>query len=122
VTFRPAYALAALVLFAVEVAIALFIHDGFVRSYLGDVLAVSLVYAALRAMTPLGLWPAIAVTLAIAAAIEIAQFFDIVGVLGLGESAVVRAALGGAFDWLDLAAYLAGAGLAVAVEMLRRRA
>jgi hypothetical protein len=47
-TFRPAYALAALIIFAIEVCIALFVHDGFIRPYVGDVLAVALVYAALR--------------------------------------------------------------------------
>ena len=50
---RWGYALAALVLFAVEVVIALFVRDAFVRPYLGDVLAVMLVYAVLRAVTPL---------------------------------------------------------------------
>ena len=109
-------------LFAIEVAIALFVRDGLVRPYIGDALAVMLVYCALRAVMPLGLWSAVAITLAIAAAIEIAQFFDIVGALGLGKNAFVRTVLGGAFDWLDLAAYAAGAGLVATVEMLRRKA
>ena len=38
-TWRWSYALAAALLFAVEVAIALYVRDRFVRPYLGDVLA-----------------------------------------------------------------------------------
>ncbi|MET0287217.1 MAG: DUF2809 domain-containing protein, partial [Polyangiales bacterium] len=38
------YAAHALALFLVEVAIALWVHDDFVRPYVGDVLVVPLVY------------------------------------------------------------------------------
>ncbi len=45
---RAAYLIAALFIFAVEVVIALYVRDDFVRPYLGDVLAVMLVYCAVR--------------------------------------------------------------------------
>ena len=53
---RAAYGIAALILLVVEVLIALFVNDQFVRPYLGDVLAVVLVYASLRAVTPMGVY------------------------------------------------------------------
>ena len=118
---RKTYALAALILFAIEVCIALFVRDAFIRPYIGDVLAVGLVYAALCAITPLRMIPAIAITLAIALVIEIAQAMNLLGAIGLADNQLARIVLGGAFDWLDLAAYAAGAILVAAVELARRR-
>lgn len=120
-TFRPGYALAALILFAVEVLIALFVHDGLIRPYVGDVLAVALVYAALRAITPLGLLPAVILTLAIALVIELAQLFNLLDALGLRSNRIAATVLGGSFDWLDLVAYGLGAFAVVGIELARLR-
>ena len=51
------YALAAVILFAIEVVIALYVRDRFVRPHLGDTLAVLLVYCGLRATTRIGVVP-----------------------------------------------------------------
>jgi len=120
-TFRPGYALAALILFAVEVLIALFVHDGLIRPYVGDVLAVALVYTALRAITPLRLLPAIILTFAIALAIELAQLFNLLDALGLRSNRIAATVLGGSFDWLDLVAYGLGALAVVGIELARLR-
>jgi Protein of unknown function (DUF2809) len=118
-TFRLFYALVALIIFAIEVCIALFVRDAFIRPYVGDVLAVALVYTALRAITPLRLWPAIAVTLAIALAIELAQLFNLLDALGLRVNRIAATVLGGSFDWLDLVAYGLGALAVAVVELMR---
>ena len=118
---RPRYTLAALILFIVEVLIALFKRDGIVRPYVGDVLAVALVYAGLRAVTPLRLVPALAVTLAVAFAIEFAQLFGLLGAMGLGDNGLARVVLGGVFDPMDLVAYVSGAVLIVGIELGLRR-
>ena len=115
------YVVAAVLLLFIEVLIALFVRDAFVRPYLGDVLAVALVYAALRAVTPLRLVAALGVTLGIAFAIEFAQLFGLLGVLGLGDNRLARIVLGGVFDVADLAAYVAGAVVIVMAEMGLRR-
>jgi len=120
-TFRPGYALAALIFFAVEVVIALFVHDGLIRPYVGDVLAVALVYTALRAVTPLRLLPAIILTLAIALAIELAQLFNLLDALGLRSNRIAATVLGGSFDWLDLVAYGLGALAVVGIDLARLR-
>ena len=111
-----AYLIAALILFAIEVLIALFIRDDFIRPYIGDVLAVALVYTALRAATPLKLIPALATTVAIAFAIEIAQALNLLDAIGLRDNTIARTILGGVFDWSDLIAYAAGAALIFAIE------
>jgi hypothetical protein len=119
---RAAYGIAALILLVVEVLIALFVNDQFVRPYLGDVLAVMLVYAALRAATPMGFSPALSIALGIALVIEVAQALNLLGALGLADNQFARIVLGGAFDMLDMAAYLAGGVVVVAVESGLRRA
>jgi len=118
---RKAYALAAIFLFVVEVLIALFVRDQFVRPYLGDVLAVMLVYAVLRAATPMGVASALCVALAIALVIEVAQALNLLGALGLADNRFARIVLGGAFDMLDMAAYLAGGAAILAIEIAARR-
>jgi hypothetical protein len=121
-TFRFPYALATLGLFAVEVAIALFVHDRFVRPHVGDTLAVVLVYLALRAVTRLPRVGAVLVALAVACAVEIGQAFDLVDRLGLGDSALARCVFGTGFDPWDFLAYLAGAGIACACDPRRSAA
>ena len=116
---RVIYLVAAIVLVMVEVSIALFVHDAIVRPYIGDVLAVMLVYAVLRAVTPVGVAAAAGLSLAIAFAIEIAQALNLLGALGLSGNTFARVVLGGSFDWLDIAAYAAGALIVLAVELLR---
>ena len=118
---RRPYALAALTLFIIEVLIAVFVRDGIIRPYLGDVLAVALVYVVSRAVTPLRLVPALAVTLTIAFAIEFAQLLGLLGALGLRDNQVARIVLGGVFDPMDLASYAAGVVLIVVVEWGLRR-
>lgn len=119
---RNGYALAAIFLFAVEVLIALFVRDQFVRPYLGDVIAVMLVYAVLRAVTPLGVWSALSIALGIALVIEVAQALNLLGALGLADNRFARVVLGGAFDMLDMAAYVAGGAAVLAIEVAVRRA
>lgn len=118
---RRAYLIAAIILFAIEVLIALFVRDDFIRPYIGDVLAVALVYTALRAATPLPLIPALATTLAIAFAIEIAQALNFLDAIGLRDNTIARTILGGVFDWSDLVAYTVGAAIIFAAEKLYER-
>lgn len=118
---RTAYGIAALILLGVEVLIALFVNDQFVRPYLGDVLAVMLVYAALRAATPMGFTAALCIALVIALVIEVAQALNLLGALGLSDNRLARVVLGGAFDMLDLAAYAAGGAVVSGVEFAMRR-
>jgi len=117
---RRRYALAFLLLLGTEVFIALFVHDRFVRPYLGDVLVVWVIYALLRTLFPTGLpWLPAGVT-AFAALVEAGQAFGLVDRLGLGHIRFFRVLLGSTFDWADLLCYLAGGGLILLAERLYR--
>ena len=115
------YALIALALLVLEILIALFVHDGFVRPYMGDALAVILVYAGLRAASRIETVDAAAAAFAIAAAIEFAQWLHVLDMLGLGHNRVARIVLGYGFEWKDFLAYAAGALTALAIERVRAR-
>jgi hypothetical protein len=121
VTFRAGYLAIAVVLLAIEIVIALFFSSGFIRDYFGDTLAVVLVYAGLRGTTRMGIVPAAATALAIAFVIEFGQLVHVLRYLGLEKNRIARTVLGSHFDPSDLAAYVAGAAGAVAVEAVGRR-
>ncbi|MDP5278365.1 DUF2809 domain-containing protein [Sphingomonas sp. DG1-23] len=117
--FHPGYALVALALLLIEIAIALFVRDRFVRPYLGDVIAVILVYAALRATFRLDVIPAAATAFLVAAAIEFGQLFRVLDLLGLADHRIARTVLGYGFELKDFVAYATGGLIVLAVERWR---
>ncbi len=118
---RSFYALAALAVFSLEVIIALWVHDTLIRPYIGDSLAVVLVNLALRVVTPLPVLPSVLVSFAIAAILEIGQFFHVLDVLGLNGNRMARIILGTGFDPKDFVAYALGAACALAAESARKQ-
>jgi hypothetical protein len=119
---RKGYAWATAILLVVEILIALFVRDGFVRPHLGDALAVALVYCALSAALDLRPLHAAAFAFAVAAAIEFGQYLQVLRMVGLERNVVARTVLGSGFDPLDFLAYLTGAIGVLAIETARRRA
>ena len=102
------YLIATLVLLATEVCIALFVHDGFVRPFIGDVLVVILIYTFIRIFIPekvrwLSLYVFIFAVLA-----EVLQYFRIVEVLGLQDNKVMSTVIGTSFDIRDILCYFVG--------------
>jgi hypothetical protein len=118
---RPGYALAALVVFLIEAAIALWVHDGLIRPHGGDALAVVLVYLGLRAVTPVGPKSGAAIALTIAFAVEAAQWIGLAAMLGLRPHTIGETMLGSSFDVGDLIAYCLGALAVLAGETMRAR-
>jgi hypothetical protein len=118
---RPAYALAALAVFLIEAAIALWVHDSVIRPHGGDALAVVLVYLALRAATAVGPKSGAAIALAIAFAVEAAQWIGLAAMLGLRPHTIGETMLGSSFDVGDLIAYCLGALAILVGEAMRSR-
>jgi hypothetical protein len=121
ITFRRGYALAALLLFVVELAIALWLDDRLIRPYIGDSLAVVLVYCVLRSVMTFSVRSAVLAALTIAVTIETAQLYQVIGSIGLADSMLARILLGTSFDPRDLLAYLLGAVLTIILETVRCR-
>jgi hypothetical protein len=118
---RRAYALAAAAVFAAELFIALCVHDSIVRPYVGDSLAVVLVYLALRAVTRLRVAAAAAAAFAVGVVVELGQLVGILAILRLEHSPVARMLLGTDFEAADFGAYAAGALAAIGGEAWLRR-
>ena len=97
--------------------IALFVRDRFVRPYLGDVLAVMLVYCGLRTVLPLRPTIAAATAFGIGALIEFGQAIHVLDLLGV-HNRVLRVVLGTGFEWLDFVAYFAGAVASLVLERI----
>ncbi|QPH98646.1 DUF2809 domain-containing protein [Campylobacter concisus] len=117
---RLAFLAAAVLILAVEIYIAICVKGGFVRHYLGDVLAVILLYALARAIfsVPPSNLPLKIFTFA--AALEIAQYFGVVQILGI-ENKILKIMIGGTFDLADLLCYAAGCILAGVYEKFEKR-
>jgi len=118
---RFVYAACFAALLVVEVLIALFVHDRFIRPYGGDVLVTALICCFMRIFFVSGvpllpLW-----VFLFAAAVEIGQYFDIVSRLGLDGCPVLSVALGNTFSPADLICYGAGCLLFFIAERLIRR-
>ena len=119
--FHSAHAGIAALLFIVELSIALFVDDAFVRPYLGDVLVIPLVYCAIATFVEVRPTLLGAAVFAFACAVEVSQRHDLVTALGLEESRVARTVLGTAYSPLDLVAYAVGAALTVLVHRSAQR-
>lgn len=108
---RINYAIVFLVLMVLEVIIALFVHDSFIRPYIGDILVVIVLYAGVRVFIPdsyklLPLYIFIFATM-----VEFLQYFKLVELLGLENNMVLRVLIGTVYDIKDILCYGVGCSL-----------
>lgn len=114
---RAGWVVTGIIILAIEIYIAIFIKGGFIRHYIGDVLATAMLYAFGRAIfrvAPINL--AIFVFI-ISLFIEAAQYLKILEILDV-KSSILRIIFGGTFDRTDIICYLAGCILAYLFENL----
>lgn len=114
---RGFYLTAFLVLLVIEVLIALFVHDRFVRPYLGDVIVVMVVYCFVRIWIPerfrfMPLW-----VFLFAVFVEVLQYVRIVEILGVQDNAFLRTVIGTSFSWGDILCYAVGCLVLAAWEV-----
>lgn len=118
--FSRRYATLAAAIALTELVIACFVRDDFVRPYLGDTLAVILLYAALLAWLELPRARVAACSLAVACALELGQALQLWAWLGLERDAALTVILGTFYDPKDLIAYAAALPLLGMLERLFR--
>ena len=105
---RTAYLLATVLIFLLELFIALFVRDNFIRPYVGDMLVVVLVYTCVRVLFPekprlLPLY-----VFLFAAGVEALQGIRMVELLGLQNNRFFSVLIGTTFDWKDIICYGVG--------------
>lgn len=117
---RLLYLTVTVILLAVEVFIALYIHDDFVRPYIGDVIVVIVVYTFVRIFIPNGIRLLPLYVFLFAVIVEVLQWFHIVDLLGLADNRFLSILIGGVFDVKDIVCYGAGSVLLGIYEYLMR--
>ncbi len=105
---RINYLIAFVTIFLVEVFIALFVRDKFIRPYIGDVLVVFVVYSAVRVVFPSKFKYLAVYTFLFAVFVEILQLINIVQILGLEDNKILSIAIGSTFDFKDILCYGVG--------------
>lgn len=114
--FNKNYFLLFLLLLVIEILIALFVHDSFIRPYIGDVLVVILIYCFIKSFFTTPATKTAIVVLLFACIIEVLQYFNLADKLGLQHSKIARIIIGSSFDWKDIAAYITGTFLLLLIE------
>jgi hypothetical protein len=114
--FSKRYGGAAIAVLAVELVIALFVRDAFIRPYVGDTLAVVLLYCTVLAALELPRAHVALGVLGVALLVELAQAFSLVERLGLADVAFARVVLGTYCDARDVLAYTAALPLLALAE------
>lgn len=115
-TFNKHYFGFAVLIFIIEVMIALFVNDNFVRPYLGDVLVVILIYCFIKSFLKLPVLNVAVFVLLFSFTIEFLQFLNIVEKLHLEKSKIARTVIGTSFSWIDLLTYIIGISIVILIE------
>ena len=110
-----------LLLFSIELIIGLFVHDGIVRPFMGDLLVVILLYCLLKSLIDIPFKPAATCVLIFAYLVEISQYFHIVNLLGLSKYRLARIIIGTTFSWTDMLCYTIGMGMVIVMEKVISR-
>ena len=105
---RLFYLVATIVLLMTEIWIALYVHDDFIRPYIGDLLVVIVIYCFVRIWIPEGKRLLPLYIFLFATAVEVLQYFDLVTILGLEHNRFFRILLGSVFDLKDILCYGVG--------------
>lgn len=105
---RVVYAVSFAVILIIEILIALFVRDSFIRPYGGDILVTILICCLMRMIfldkiPLLPLW-----VFLFAVLVEVLQYFDIVSLLGLGDIKFFVVLIGNSFSFVDIICYAVG--------------
>lgn len=116
---RANYLVAFIILLVIEILIALYIHDNFIRPYLGDMLVVALVYCFIRIFIPNGVRMMTLYVFIFSASIEVLQYFRFIEVIGFKNNTFLRVILGSVFDFKDIICYGIGCLIIGIYEFIR---
>ena len=106
--FNQKYFLYTVLLFIIEVLIALYVKDSIIRPYGGDFLVVILLYYFVRTFWNGAPFKIALGVLLFAFTVEILQYFKLVNLLGLQGNRLAEIIIGTGFSWWDMLAYTLG--------------
>lgn len=104
--FKYKYLGLAAIVFFIELFIALYVKDTFVRPYGGDILAVLFVYYLLRTVIKSSVIKLVFCAFIISLVIEFVQYFKLIGYLGITKNSWLYIIIGASFSWGDILCYI----------------
>ena len=118
------YIIAFLILLAMEIFIAIYVHDNFIRPYLGDSIVVVLIYVLIMGLfnIPRSFKSKNITALAVLSfsfIVEGLQAISFINYTGLADNKFARIILGTSFSWWDMLAYVGGYLFIIVFEKLR---
>ncbi len=117
--FNKIYFYLTILLFAIEIIIAKYIHDDVVRPYIGDMLVVMLIYCFVRSFISVKVISTAIGVLLFSFLIEALQYFKILNLLGLQQYKLARIIIGTSFSWADMFMYSTGIAIVIFIERTR---
>lgn len=111
-----------LLIFVIEVIIALFVRDSIIRPYGGDILVVILMYYFFKSFVKMNPLPLALGVLFFAYAVEIGQYFNLVEILNMQDNAIMRIVIGSSFSWGDIFCYTVGAIICLFIDRKEMKA
>ena len=119
--FDRQYFIKFLVILFIEIWIALYVHDNFIRPYVGDILVMLLMYTFIKTFISLPTKSLPIYLFVFACVIEVSQLFNLVDKLNLSNSRVLSVVLGSVFDIKDIVCYGLGMVLLIIWEQMLRK-
>jgi hypothetical protein len=116
--FSRKYFCLTVVLFWIEVYIAVFVNDQFIRPFGGDILVVILIYSFVKTFWKINTNIATLSVFMFACAIEGLQYFNFIDKLGWRQYKLLVIILGATFSWEDIFAYAIGSAIILVSESL----
>lgn len=107
-TFKLKPFIAFLLLFLVEVGIALWVDDAIIRPFFGDFLAVIALFVLLKTFLNFSDFNLALASLGFAYFLEFLQYCHFLRFAGLEKYKIIAIVLGSSFDWRDIFAYTLG--------------
>lgn len=102
------YLIAFIIVFLIEVVIALFINDRIIRPYIGDILVIILMYTFIRIFIKVEIRFLSIYLFVFATTVEVMQYINILELIGLQNNRMLSVIFGSTFDIKDILCYLIG--------------
>ncbi|MGL4990962.1 MAG: DUF2809 domain-containing protein [Sarcina sp.] len=118
--FSYKYLISFIIFFIIEILIALFVHDNFIRPYIGDILVIILIYTFIRIFVDNAKNLPIYIFF-FAVFIEVLQLIKIVELLGMQDNKIISIIIGTTFDVKDLMCYFIGSIILIGFEFIKNR-
>jgi hypothetical protein len=115
------YSILFIITLLIEVFIALFIRDNFIRPYIGDLLVVIVIYFFIRSFTKKQIKFLPIYIFIFAVFTELMQYINILEILGLEDNKSMSILVGSVFDFKDILCYFIGIVLIMIWEQIEKR-